>query len=74
MTDMVERVARAIAECEVDLVKDGYPPVARAAIEAMMEPTPDMLKAGLTADHAMYECAEPETVYQAMLRAALEGK
>lgn len=60
MTSMVERVARAI--CLADGLDDGlsnafavqktdrewgeWVPLARAAIEAMREPTPEMVEAG----------------------------
>ena len=53
MMDMVERVARAIRKHEIDTGASTanigvgvYLPLARAAIEAMREPTDAMLKVG----------------------------
>ena len=83
MTDMVEKVAMAICasdgECAIycGLGKCGDPAMAmkyheiaaRAAIRALMEPTPRMISAGVA--------CEPETaplgeLWQAMLKAALD--
>lgn len=75
MTTMVERVARALHEkmCEQDV--NGYlaaqleaADLARAAIEALMEPTEDMLDAGDAADgYDVYV-----GVWTAMIQAALK--
>jgi len=47
---------------------------ARAALQALMEPTPGMIEAGNDADPAEYECpyADCETHWKTMIRAALE--
>lgn len=75
--DMVERVARAIAYA-VSLQSDsGVPPKwsewrdeARAAIEAMREPTPDMF---LAAEKAGISFQTQQRVWPAMIDAALSG-
>lgn len=76
MSEMVERVAKAIAmhwgcapqtyDLNPDVRKDwaGY---ARAAIEAMREPTPNMILAGMETDAEMTAIA-----YRAMIDAALK--
>ena len=66
MTEMVERVARAIAS-HVGYADDDwfkYGPAARAAIAAMREPTEEMLKAA-------YAKAFDKEIWQAMIDAAL---
>ena len=71
---MIERVARAIAAVDgIELgrgLEDWEPWLkrARAAIEAMQEPTMMMLKAGL--NHAG-AASLPDDVYPPMIRAAL---
>lgn len=91
MSDMVEKVARAIwalqrdTDCnDYDKLWDGpcsakeiARDMARAAIEAMREPTEDMLEAGTNAvdDGETYSCrAKAEGVYYGMLSAALSPK
>lgn len=76
-TEMVERVARALAEAEL-----GYPAVphkgrykeARAAIKAMMEPTPYMMMAGSGAmvESGRTDALTAKGVLETMLTAALE--
>ncbi len=72
--DMIERVARAIY-ADLPIGHAEARACARAAIEAMREPTPEMVKAGLLAS-----CLDPNDqtnqdtqplVWQAMLSAAL---
>lgn len=99
MSDMVERVARAIFEAWAaeesaastwgdvcQRAKDGYPHAqkwhrmaiseARAAIEAMREPTAEMEAAGMKVDDELlvpppgFYVAKP--IYQAMIDAALK--
>jgi len=48
--EMIERVAKAIAEAPLkqsDTIDQDYATMARAALEAMREPTEEMMKAGL---------------------------
>lgn len=45
MSEMIERVARAIAVANKDEGGDGYDVLARAAIEAMREPTNAQIEA-----------------------------
>jgi hypothetical protein len=71
MSNMIERVARAMCAAdggsqEVDV--HHYLDMARAAIEAMREPTEAMCEA---ADAV--ECNQPECIWQAMIDAALVG-
>lgn len=89
---MVERVARAIAERQfldadpeadvtgrVDMAWRAFVPHARAAIEAMHEPTPEMADAGWetfpfspgSETHAMAGGASPTKAWGAMIDAAL---
>ena len=79
MTEMVEKVARAICKEQGALpgVYPAYYPAARAAISALMEPTQKMIAAVMTKTPAE---VTPETMddlelvlrdYQAMLKAAL---
>lgn len=62
MSEMVERVARAIAEAgrESDVLfypvgkrAEQYAAIARAAIEAMREPTAEMVESGLKKPQGM---------------------
>ena len=68
MTDMIERVAKAINDTM--LQHGDYKPdeLARAAIAAMREPTEDMVEAGYS--DAMAEDAK--ATFTAMIDAALE--
>jgi len=69
---MVEKVARAMAErnndyCERGLLQwPAYEDDARAAIEALREPTPEMVKAA-----ELHTIGTPRTPWQAMIDAAL---
>jgi len=75
--EMVERVARAILkeernldlELSSDITKQSYCRYARAAIEAMREPTEAMLAAG-DKKQDFYS----GFIWQAMIDAALDGK
>jgi hypothetical protein len=82
MTDMVERVARAIYEdrngprCEPWGTKpkghkDPYRADARAAIEAMREPTEAMVGSGADHDAEGGGTGNPLAIYTAMIDAAL---
>jgi hypothetical protein len=42
----IERAAKAIQECKVDIAISGYVPVARSAMEAVREPSEGMIEAG----------------------------
>lgn len=80
---MVERVARAmVAEDsgqEGSMLFDthwkefgeGYMKTARAAIEAMREPTEEMVNSGECADDGMTHTDTVVDIYQAMIDAAL---
>lgn len=78
---MIKKVARAMYENNHDhswdsplaeaFTKRIYLSDARAAIEALMEPTDAMLEAGERPSVGPYEC---KGIFQSMLRAALEGK
>ena len=92
MSEMVERVARAIAakdlrddlwdfmpedgDDDVIICKNNYRPAARAAIEAMREPTKEMLSAawatGCTGDNGGNERADIEDEWPAMIEEALK--
>ena len=85
--NMIERVAREIADTDLDdgdglydwfalteEVADKYYALARAAIEAMMKPTTAMDQAGGLVTYIHSYDADPSDVYQAMIRAALEEK
>lgn len=80
MSDMVERVKTAlIAESENQKLTHAnfWQALARAAIEAMREPTEEMLQAGTNAvdDGETYSCrAKAEGAYYDMLSAALSPK
>lgn len=70
MSEMVERVARAIAEDQDGMEDywDAYVNAARAAIAAMREPTDKMIEASL--DDAW--TAHTRQLYQRMIDAALK--
>lgn len=78
MTDIVERVARAIEakmfapdELPLDAALHAkYRDTARAAIAAMREPTDAMMNAGPGFVHIAIKAE----IWQAMIDAALEGK
>lgn len=75
MSTMIEKVARASDDCPVWPVKTYRSRLARAAIDAMREPTAGMVQAGLNCD----AWAEPDGgsdsilsgTYSAMIDAAL---
>lgn len=74
MSEMVEQVARGLAEFydyEFDELspqsKDHWREAARAAIEAMREPTEAMIKAGL-----QHEAIDLASEYRAMINEALQ--
>jgi hypothetical protein len=77
--DMIERVARAIAGCETaddwgDLTshwQEQFRKEARAAIEAMREPTTDMCEAGWD---GFDDANVARSVWHAMIDAALKGQ
>jgi hypothetical protein len=85
MSEMVERAAEAICDAEFgpgmwaipaheQKFRDLYRVRARAAIEAMREPTDDMVDEGWRAKRAeIHDTApEPRDAYRAMIDAALE--
>lgn len=91
MTEMVEKVARIICiadggDPDISLGGDGqnflwheYERTARAAIEAMMEPTWQMCSAGSMEHSKMVHCGDADIddpdcryIFEAMLKAALE--
>ena len=74
MTDMVERVARAIyaAECWDTAAPGFYQHAARAAIEAMREPTLEMRHAGRRVKSSWLVEQEEVEIWQAMIDAAVE--
>lgn len=89
MSNMVEKVARAINDALVprfgaqnwqaidENARNSFREQARAAIEAMREPTEEMLQAGTNAvdDGETYSCrAKAEGAYYDMLSAALSPK
>jgi hypothetical protein len=72
MTDMVERVAQAIADKHFDTRTGAvgwtaYIDDARAAIEAMREPTPKVIKAGIRVGAGAW-------MWRTMIDAALENR
>jgi len=73
MTDsMIERVARALLVADRSAITpDYYQRMARAAIEAMREPTEAMLDAGV---NFRERNARTEQIWQAMIDAALKEK
>ena len=77
MSEMIQRVARALAQLEghenLPTLQSAYEQRARVAIEAMMEPTEEMVVKG----HALSNCvcdqdAYPQDVWPEMISAALE--
>ena len=66
MTDMIERVARGLCSYSEFMWQDNIPK-AKAAIEAMREPTDEMVAAGFEPG-----CFEVRSVYTAMINAALK--
>ena len=73
MTDTtIERVARALLVADRSAITpDYYQRMARAAIEAMREPTEAMLDAGV---NFRERNARTEQIWQAMIDAALKEK
>ena len=73
MTDtMIEQVARALLVADRSAITpDYYQRMARAAIEAMREPTEAMLDAGV---NFRERNARTEQIWQAMIDAALKEK
>ena len=72
MTNMIERVARAIAKSQGSNPRwnrEGWLKDARAAIEAMREPTEEMSHAGWRTDSGI-----STVVWQAMIDAALHNE
>lgn len=82
MSEMVERVARAIQHMHDTGPKEHYLAFARAAIEAMREPTPEMYSAAAYADwlagddaHRQHKIHAPmDAKWRAMIDAALKGR
>lgn len=77
MSTMVERVARAICEASgetFDICPGIHMDAARAAIEAMMEPTEEMVKAGMDANPRGRTISDSDltAIYRAMFQAALK--
>ena len=80
MTDMIERVARAVKDCEAFPLgdmreylspKDAIT-IARAAIAAMREPTDEMLDAATRSEGDGNLETDARNTYCAMIDAALE--
>lgn len=81
--NMIERVARAMVVADSgpegstlfdihwEEFGEGYMAGARAAIEAMREPTDEMIEAGVTAEHGKTLGTRVTFEYQAMINAAL---
>lgn len=83
MSDMVEKVARAVCialghEPEEwaysERVRERCRRIARAAMQAMREPTKAMLQAGRLNDSEDGASGNPESIWQAMVNAALKGE
>lgn len=81
MTDMVERVAIGIAEADgwgwrevVPNEREVYMDRARKAIEAMLEPTMEMTRAGVAADEGVTPALVCDAIYVAYIDAALRGE
>lgn len=73
--NMREKIARAIqkaneTDMEIPLVWEVYLPDADAALEAMREPTDEMIEAG----YGKHNIGGPRDRYNAMIDAAREGK
>ena len=81
---MVERVARALAAedgiaicSDATYAQSSYGPRARAALQALMEPTDDMAEAGaweIICKRDGSEVAQAYACWQAMIRSAMEGE
>lgn len=76
---MIERMAaeiRAVASTNMiaRLTKDDAEILARAALQALMEPTPGMVEAGGDCPIRDYDGNDPVEVWQAMIRSAMEGE
>jgi hypothetical protein len=69
MSDMVERVAKAIMAAENPDSADQYSEMARAAIEAMREPTKDMAIMGHS---ELIEGGDIHSVWDAMIDEAIQ--
>jgi hypothetical protein len=75
MAEMIERVSRAIRDAEDNMAND-WLDVARAAIEAMREPTDEMLSAAGTrrpVDDEVMGPDHPWALWDSMIDAALNG-
>lgn len=81
MTDMVQRVERAILNEIARQMREGprveYPAVARAAIDAMREPSEEMLTWGEAAAILSFDSSEPDSrnirpIWRAMVDEALK--
>ncbi|RVP13136.1 hypothetical protein CN085_19685 [Sinorhizobium meliloti] len=87
MSTMLHKVAAAIAAADLsdapddptfdfyaltEEVADIYYDIARAAIEAMMEPRDEMIQAGVSEDQTDEVYRDVRSVYTAMIRAALK--
>jgi hypothetical protein len=75
MAEMIERVSRAIRDAEDNMAND-WLDVARAAIEAMREPTDEMLSAAGTrrpVDDEVMGPDHPWALWDSMTDAALNG-
>ena len=74
MSEMVERVAKALSKA------DGHPAVlfdyylehARAAIEAMREPTDDMIRSGLAFPKLGFPFIDMKNAWEAAINEALK--
>jgi hypothetical protein len=73
MTEMAERVGRAIAEegAKLDATEPYHIRVGRAALKAMREPTDIMVRAGNEAT-PVGDLQVSDMIYEAMIDAALE--
>jgi len=63
--NMVEKVAKALHKADVDCLGANWDDLARAAIEAMKEPTDEMVRASSRADNVI-------DAYELMISAALK--
>ena len=80
MNDMVERVAKAMADAATDVDEYASDAMVRAGIAAMREPTKEMTDAACRVrvsgadlyDFCAYDCAP--TVWQAMIDEALKTR
>ncbi|RWK39219.1 hypothetical protein [Mesorhizobium sp.] len=70
MSGMIERVAKAIDECPEWPAKTYRERMARAAIEAMREPTPEMVETGHANIAPWWSCAMQYTEDYANTRKA----